>query len=246
MRHERCLSQLKCAIMRVGAVGAVLLPITLVLGVLIASGGRSVPDGDALYLAVARNDWDEFEALLTNLPNLEARDHLGYTPLALAAAFGRRDAVELLLSRGAAVDAGHPQLGTPLMLALANGHHAVARTLLAHRADVHVMCDGFDPLASAVRSNDVQNLHLVLAAGAEVNAKGRPYSPLVLVAHDQGVDMLRALLAAGADPNLPGLDGTTPLMDALESDSPRCVQLLIEAGATSARLGDGRADHATP
>jgi ankyrin repeat protein len=222
----------------------ILLSVILVVGMLITRRVESVPIGDALYLAAARNDLNAFGALLDDLTSLETRDYAGYTPLALAASFGRRDAVELLLSRGASVDAGHPQLGSPLMLALANGHHEVAAALMVQGADIHVMFDGLDPLACALRSNDMEILKLLLTAGADMNAKGRRDNLLVLVMPDSGVEMVRALLAAGADPNVPGIDGTTPLMYAVETDAPQCARLLLQAGADPHQAGaDGRTPH---
>jgi len=223
----------------VGAVGVALLPLVLVVGVLFVRGAPCTPDPNALYTAASSDDLEAFRAALARLPSINTRDHLDYTPLAAAADLGRRDAVALLLEAGADVDAGHPQLGTPLMLALRNGHAGIARDLLEHGADVHVLCYGFDPLASAVRMDNSECLQVVLAAGADPRATGRRYNVLALAVGDSDVEILRRLLAAGADPNRPDVDGATPLVDAVECDAVESARLLLLAGADSARAGPG-------
>ena len=223
-----------------GTAGVAWLPLVVVAGVLLVRGAPWTPDSNALYMAALSDDLQAFRAALARLPSVNTRDHLGCTPLALAAEFGRRDAVALLMESGAAVEAGEPQLGTPLMLALRNGHAGVARDLLEHGADVHVLCWGFDPLASAVRAGNSACLRLVLAAGADPRATGRRYNPLTLaVCHDP--EVLRLLLAAGADPNLTDEDGTPPLVEAVECDAVESARQLLQAGADPALAGpDGR------
>src|SRR5688572_26569754 len=225
----------------VAAAGVALLPLALVAGVLCVRGAAWMSDPNALYWAATKDDLAAFRAALARLPDIDTRDHLDFTPLALAATFGRRDAVALLLESGAAVDAGHPQLGTPLMLALRNGHAGVARDLLEHGADVRVLCWGLDPLACAVRTDGGECVNLILAAGADLYATGRRYNVLTLAAGDSDVEILRLLLAAGADPNLPDEDGTTPLVHAAECDAVESARLLLQAGADPAWApADGR------
>ena len=43
--------------------------------------------------------------------------------------------------------------------------------------------------------------------------------------------MVRVLRGRGADPNLADICGITPLMTASQKNSPRLLQLLLEAGA---------------
>ncbi len=217
---------------------AIMVLILSATGVLILRAARPAPDFDALYLAATADDLGAFAEQVERMPDVNARDPLGFTPLMVASSLGRARAVEMLVDRGAAVDLPHPQLGTPLMLALSNGHAEAARILLARGADVNAVCDGFDPLTSAARADRPDCLVLVLEAGADVNRAGRRCNPLTLAVREGQVELLRPLLEAGADPNAPNADGTTPLFEAVERQATRAARLLLVAGAN--------ADHAGP
>ena len=217
-----------------------LIPTLFVATVLVARGARPVPDAEALYAAASSEEPDAMRKAIAGLADVEARDHCGYTPLGVMAFYGRRDAVEMLLARGAAVDAPHPMLGTPLMLALRTGHAEVTRLLLERGADVNVVCDALDPLACAVLSNNPECVNLMLAAGADPHAKGRRYN-LLSMAVQPDVAVMQQLLAVGVDPNQADADGSTPLMSAVEFDALEGARLLLAAGADASRAGtDGR------
>jgi ankyrin repeat protein len=160
---------------------------------------------------------------------------LGYAPLAVAASFGRLDAVEMLLDRGAAVDSAYSVLGTPLTMALRRGHAEIARALLRRGADVHSRNGGFDPLSAAVSSDDMECVNLALAAGANPRSGGRRYNLLTLPAQTCNLELMRRLLEAGVDPNLPDSDGSTALIGAIECDSTESARLLLQRGADPLR-----------
>jgi ankyrin repeat protein len=214
-----------------------LIPILFVAALLSARGARSAPDAEALHAAASSDDPDAMREAIAGLANLDARDHCGYTPLGLMALYGRFDGVEMLLERGAAVDAPHSRLGTPLMLALRNGHLEIARALLARGANVNVRCEGLDPLACAVLGNNPEGVNLVLAAGADPRATGRRYNLLTIAVQPSEIEVLRQLLAVGVDPNLEDAEGTTPLMNAVECDATESARLLLAAGADASRAG---------
>ena len=229
--------------MRASAPSVLLIPILFVSSVLVARRAGSAPVADELYVAASSDDRGAMREAIRRLADLDARDHCGYTPLALMSTYGRHDAVELLLARGAAVDLPHPLLGTPLMLALRNGNVKIARALLEHGADVDACCAGYDPLASAVAANSTECVRLVLAAGADPCSTDRRYNLLTLAVQPGDLTVMRLLLAAGVEPNLPDSDGKTPLIHAVESGMVECARLLLEAGADSTRPG---ADGLTP
>ena len=95
----------------------------------------------------------------------------GFTPLHLAAFFGREEAAKVLVERGADVNlvARNPNLHvTPLHSAAAGGHGAIVKLLLEHGADPNAAQDGgFTPLHSAAQNDDRESVEALLEAGAD-------------------------------------------------------------------------------
>jgi ankyrin repeat protein len=156
-----------------------------------------------LFSAAALGQTERLVALLAAEPALvSARSSDGWTALHLAAHFGQSAAVELLLARGAEVDArsSNPMANTALHAAAAGRHTAVVQLLLEHGAAVDArQHGGFTALHAAAQQGD-----LSLAA---------------------------LLLGHGADPSLPHDGGQTPLAMALERDHHAVADLLRPHGA---------------
>lgn len=57
------------------------------------------------------------------------------------------------------------------------------------------------------------------------------WTPLHHACHAGQLDIIKLLLEAGASVDPPTLNGATPLMRAIESCRPSCVEYLIKAGA---------------
>lgn len=67
---------------------------------------------------------------------------------------------------------------------------------------------------------------------ADVNAKDQfSWTPLHHACHAGQLDIMELLVASGAQLDTPALNGATPLMRAIESCRPACVEFLIKAGA---------------
>jgi len=103
----------------------------------------------------------------------------GFQPLGLAAFFGRREAVSLLLARGGQVNtpARNPMRVTALHAALAGPTPELAGALIAAGADVNArQQDGVTPLQEAAANGRADLVTLLLEAGADPVAtddKGR-------------------------------------------------------------------------
>lgn len=113
-------------------------------------------------------------------------------PLALAAAAGRVDVIELLLEFGADVDGGRGGGGviTPLYLAAAQPDLDVARVLLANGANPngrYPRVHPAGPLQAAVIAGNADMVRLLLQAGADPRSAAPPGGSLQFLTDDQEI-----------------------------------------------------------
>lgn len=114
----------------------------------------------------------ELIAADASLVNAHADD--GFTPLGLAIFFGHPETVNALIEAGADVNLASRESMkvTPLASASAAGQLEIARTLIAHGANVNARATGdFTPLHEAAASGRMEFAKLLLDHGADVNAK---------------------------------------------------------------------------
>ena len=129
------------------------------------------------------------ERLLTEDPsraNAVASD--GFTPLGLASFFRQRDAVRLLLARGALVNtpSQNAQRVAPLHSAVAGGDEGIVADLLAHGADVEARQEfGFTPLHNAAAGNETI-VRLLLDRGADRTARSDSGKTPEVIARERG------------------------------------------------------------
>ncbi len=127
-----------------------------------------------VFDAAAVGDVDRLTELLDGDPDLlGAFSGDGFTPLHLAAFFGRGDAVRLLLDRGADVGAvaRNDMQVQALHSAVAGRHRDVAAALLVAGADPNArQHGGFTPLMAAEEHNDEEMVRLLMDHGAEESA----------------------------------------------------------------------------
>ncbi len=127
-----------------------------------------------VFDAAAVGDVDRLNELLDadgDLVKAYAED--GYTPLHLAAYFGRGPAVRLLLDRGADVNAvaKNEMEVQPLHSAVAAHAREIVAALLAAGADVNARQEGgFTPLLAAEEHDDEEMVRLLMDHGAEESA----------------------------------------------------------------------------
>ena len=194
------------------------------------------------YFEVLRNgDTQQLRRALDRGTDANARDHLGNTPLMLAAVYASPDSMRLLLNRGAEVNASNHASATALMRA---GHDdSKVRLLLEHGADVNVRSAfGNTALMLAARpATSHRAVRMLLSRGADARATNA-YGATALMAAAAGGDAesVNLLLEHGADPNAqPTPDhngflfggGRSPLMWAAFRGDTKIMKLLIDAGA---------------
>lgn len=193
--------------------------------------------------------------LLSQRPDLEARDRSGQSPLFVASVKGYADIVELLLARGAAVDAQDKDERTPLLALAAdkssastwnNGASEAVRLLVSHGANVNFKDKiGRTPLLWAATNGHYDLVKALLETGADVSAvNNRGRTALHLAADSTDTthieDIMNILLQYQADARAISDGGWTPLHNAAQKGLTCVVERLLEAGASiNARLSNG-------
>jgi uncharacterized protein len=165
---------------------------------LVAEAGA---DSLSIHEAAAMGRLPRLEHLLADDPDaVNAWSPDGFQPLGLAAFFGRRDAVALLLARGGEINT--------------HARHQF------HVAALHAALAGPDPGIA----------HVLVAAGAAVNARQQGgMTPLHETAHSGNVELTRLLLEHGADPAATDDNGRTPADTARERGHTEVAEILDEA-----------------
>jgi len=109
------------------------LLLTTIAAVLVVGCGPSAPD-ISIHEAVIEGNIEAVKQHLDAGVDVNAKDNIGFTPLHYAAQSGRKEIVELLIAKGADVNAK-------------NGHKEVAELLIAKGADANAKGDdGKTPL----------------------------------------------------------------------------------------------------
>jgi ankyrin repeat protein len=119
--------------------------------------------------------------------DVDAKDKYEWTALRWAAAGGQNEIVELLIAKGADVNAKDYRVRrTPLHSAAAHGHKEVAKLLIINGADVNakglnplIETQSGTPLHQAARNGQKEVIELLITSGADVNAKTKNgFTPL--------------------------------------------------------------------
>jgi ankyrin repeat protein len=182
--------------------------------------------------------------LLGNAADLNARDAEGNTPLILASLYGSPKCVELLLERGASVNAAN-KAGVTALIRAATCYEKT-RLLVDAGAKVRVRTAGLGntPLILAARrARNSRTVKLMLQRGADATERNNAgISPLIAAAASGDLETVRLLLDAGANANdFPKSDDPratdiaaglrTPLMWAAYRNDLPMVRVLLDHGA---------------
>ena len=140
------------------------------------------------------------ETLLNSGANPNQVDQLGWTPLSLAVAEGKRDVVDKLLEFGADANIKNLAGRTALMFACRYGFADLAEKLIDHGADPNVMPVLPEPnaLMVAAQFGHEQVVRLLLSRGADAKAKTRDGKTAIEYAQIGGHGKVSALLRNSA------------------------------------------------
>eukprot|EP01088_Endostelium_zonatum_P016532 TRINITY_DN450_c0_g1_i1.p1 TRINITY_DN450_c0_g1~~TRINITY_DN450_c0_g1_i1.p1 ORF type:complete len:463 (-),score=111.91 TRINITY_DN450_c0_g1_i1:43-1431(-) len=200
----------------------------------------------ALHIAAEKNYVDVVRLLLdqanVNVNVRSVKQQL--TPLISASCCGSLDAVNVLLSHGAEIDAQSSTGNTALMLAIDRGKIEVALALIKNKADLEIRGQkGWTALHNAASGGEKGYLEVaeaLLAAGASVDALSETMlTPLHEAAGKSLVEIVQLLVNRGANVNARDKFNNTPLrMCASNAQSfatietfKGTVEILLKAGA---------------
>jgi ankyrin repeat protein/mono/diheme cytochrome c family protein len=191
------------------------------------------PKVTALIAAVRAGNRHEIERQIAASPEVvKGKDAGGSTALHHAAGYGPLANVELLIDKGADVNAKNRRASTPLHWAIHD--EAKVRLVLSKGADVNTkQVQGRTPLFLATMLGDsVPTIRLLLGSGADPNlASANGQTPLMMVAARGNVEAMRLLIEKGAQVNHRDGAGETALMSACTGGNADAVRFLIEKGA---------------
>jgi len=216
----------------------------------------------SLQEAAAIGDLNMVVSLLEKGIGVDSRDDsIKKTALQHAAISGHKYVIELLLAKGADVNAtrrGYPAGDTPLHSAVRAGHKDIVELLIANGADVNAKNnEGHTPLDEignqsnkeitelllaggakistihmAVKLGDLKQVKAFLEQGTDVNTKDENNQTVLHeAASGKRRDMAELLIDKGADVNAKDKNGYTPLYSAIWNNDANMVEFLVSKGA---------------
>ena len=201
------------------------------IGRLLIERGAAV---SSIHAAALVGDLAKVKSFLENGAGVGEKFY-GVTALHTASAGGNKEVVELLLAKGADINAlqrGHGY--TPLHWAVKAGHKDIVELLINKGADVNKQMSLFyaSPLHIAAGAGFKDIAELLIDRGADANAKNREsWTPLHYACWKNHRETVKVLLAKGAILDAREEEGRTPLTFAKEEGYTEIVELLLKHGA---------------
>uniref|UniRef100_A0A452J6A7 Ankyrin-1 n=1 Tax=Gopherus agassizii TaxID=38772 RepID=A0A452J6A7_9SAUR len=160
----------------------------------------------------------------------------GFTPLHVAAKYGKVDVARVLLEHDAHPNAaGKVSNGlTPLHVAVHHNNLEIVRLLLPKGSSPHCSAwNGYTPLHIAAKQNQLEVARSLLQYGASANAESmQGVMPLHLAAQEGHADMAGLLISKQANGNLGNKSGLTPLHLVAQEGHVPVADVLIRHGVT--------------
>ena len=219
--------------------------ITTIAAVVLVVTGLAGPIHDA----VMNGNIDEVQWQLDAGVDVNEESSKGLTPLHYAASAGHNDIVELLIERGANVNATDSGKGaTPLDYAHWGDHEEVIETLNAHNAQREHEKGGkgigqSSLIHDAALDGDIDEVQRQLDAGVDPNLKSsKGATPLFYAVYGGHLEIVELLITRGADVNALDLNGNSVLDQAHNYDDQEMVELLEAHGAEVADKVSGKGE----
>jgi ankyrin repeat protein len=153
--------------------------------------------------------------------------------LNIASKNGHIDIVQLLIGKGADVNAQLSSDGSAIEAASAHGHIDIVQLLIGKGVDVKAQdSSGVSAIYAASAGGHIDIVQLLIGKGADVNAQGSFGGSAVEAASAHGhIDIVQLLIGKGADVNAQGSFGGSAIEAASAHGHIDIVQLLIGKGA---------------
>ncbi len=189
----------------------------------------------ALHHAARSTDPGVAALLRDAAAEIDALNHDGQTPLAIACAAGNWRLARFLLERGAQAE---PAGGQPTLLSAAAGDEddpAGVQLLLKHKARIDARdARGRSALHEAALAGHVDIADALLAAGADLHARdARQRTPFLEAAQSGSLPLLERFAEAKPDFKAADADSRNALLLAIASEqvTPAVMRRLLELGA---------------
>ena len=194
----------------------------------------------ALYLAAEIGNTKIAEMVLQNITGLglKINRHAGEDPwgtnrscLQIAAEYGHRHILQLLLTAGADPNRSDDWGNTALLYATRQGNDDIIKDLIAAGALIeHRSKSGDNALSVAVNRGTSEVTKILVENGASITARGKVQSALYLAASWNKHEKLRILLSTKDEINAPGCDTGDALCISASKGYEGVVDILLKHG----------------
>lgn len=187
--------------------------------------------------ACSENHFDEVKFLVQFLPDgdpLIRQPHKKNIPIISATLEGNEKIVDLLVRKGANVNAKTQDLHTPLIIAVNNENINLVRYFIKHNANINSKNKiGWTALMYAVWQENLAIFdELVAAKGIDLDEKNNEGATALIIASARGqYEWVKRLIEKNANLDIGDANGNTALMFAIINKHTNIARALIEKGA---------------